>query len=68
MQTAEDLITIMRRQLHDLYQYLVDPSDSTASDLLEYSDLIAHIREMFDNLKLEVIFIVSSCTFCMYCR
>lgn len=55
MQTAEDLITIMRRQLHDLYQCLVDPSDSTASDLLEYSDLIAHIREMFDNLKLEVL-------------
>ena len=54
LQTAEQLISDMRDQLLRLYQNVIKPSDSKASDLLEYSELIAHLKETFDSLNDEV--------------
>ena len=48
------MLVRMQNDLHSLYLYIVNPSDSTPSDLLEFSDVVIHIREAFNNLMAEV--------------
>ena len=56
--TAEQLISSMREQVLTLYQHVIKPSDSRASDLLEFSELIAHLKETFDTINDEVCLII----------
>lgn len=52
--TAEVLISDMRQQVLDLYKHVMKPSDSQASDLLDFTDLVNHLKEAFDSMNEEV--------------
>ena len=54
MQAAEEVIVKMRQHLNDLYQFLVNPSDSSAYDVLEDSELFRLIQNEIEKLKTDV--------------
>ena len=58
--SAEQMISEMHEQLLALYHHVIKPSDLRATDHLEYTELVEHIKEMFDSLNDEVNTIIFS--------